>query len=385
MKVRSAILRQSGLPRPYALSKPLSIETVDLAPPGPGEVLVRMAAAGVCHSDLSGINGDRPRPMPLAIGHEASGVVESLGPGVDDLQPGDHVVMSFSPVCGACAYCAEGRPALCEPGAAANGAGTLLSGARRFSCDDGSAINHHCGVCAFSEYSVVARRSIVKIRKDIPLVHAALFGCAVMTGVGAVMNTCRVRPGQSVAVVGLGGVGLSALIGAVASGAGRIVAVDLNPAKLAVARSLGATDTVLASDADAVAQVRNATAGGVDHAIEMAGVARAFEFAAAVTRRGGTTATAGLPPPSTQFTLPAVQMVAEERVYRGSYMGSCVPARDIPRYIDLFMAGKLPVDRLLTSTGALEDINEAFDRLDRGEAIRHVVIMSDAARTGVAL
>jgi alcohol dehydrogenase len=375
MKVRSTILRQMGLPRPYAQSRPLTIETVTLAPPGPGEVLVRIAAAGVCHSDLSGINGDRPRPLPIALGHEASGVVEEVGPGVDDLTRGDHVVMSFSPVCGACAFCAEGRPALCEKGAAANGAGTLLSGARRFTCDDGASVNHHCGVCAFSEYSVISRRSIVKITKDIPLVEAALFGCAVMTGVGTVINTCAVRPGQSVAVIGLGGVGLAALIGAVAAGASRIVAIDLNPAKLEAARGMGATDAFLASDPDVVRQIREATGGGVDHAIEMAGVAKAFELAYAITRRGGTTATAGLPPGPTQFAFPAVQLVAEERIVKGAYMGSCVPSRDIPRYIDLYLRGKLPVDKLLSGTGPLEGINEAFDRLDRGEVIRHVIVM----------
>lgn len=378
MKVRSAILRQMGLPRPYAASRPLSIETIDLAPPGPGEVLVRMAGAGICHSDLSGINGDRPRPLPVALGHEASAVVAELGPGITDLDVGDHVVMSFVPVCGSCDMCFEGRPALCLPGNAANGAGTLLSGARRFSCD-GVAINHHTGISAFSEYAVVSRRSIVRIRKDVSLIHAALFGCAVVTGVGAVMNTCQVRPGQSVAVIGLGGVGLSALIGAVASGAGRIVAVDLNPAKLEVAKSLGATDGVLASAPDAIEQIRDLTRGGVDHAIEMAGAGKAFELALAITRRGGTTATAGLPPPATQFSVPAVQLVAEERIVRGSYMGSCVPSRDVPRYIDLFMAGKLPVDRLLTGTGPLEDINDAFDKLDRGEAIRHVIVMNGGA------
>ncbi|MCZ8186399.1 MAG: zinc-dependent alcohol dehydrogenase family protein [Beijerinckiaceae bacterium] len=375
MKIRSAILRQSGLPRPYATSRPLSIETVDLAPPGPGEVLVRIAAAGVCHSDLSGINGDRPRPLPVALGHEASGVVEEVGAGVDDLRRGDPVVMSFVPTCGTCAFCAEGRAALCEPGNAANGAGTLLGGGRRISCDDGS-INHHCGVCAFSEYSVVHRRSIVKIGRDISLTHAALFGCAVMTGVGTVMNTCKVRPGQSVAVIGLGGVGLSAVLGAVASGAGRVIAIDLNPAKLAIATALGASDGFLASDPDLVPQIRALTGGGVDHAIELAGAARAFEVAYAITRRGGMTVTGGLPAPATQFAVPAVSLVAEERIVMGAYMGSCVPSRDIPRYIALFQAGRLPVDRLLTSTGPLDGINEAFDRLDRGEVIRHVITMA---------
>ena len=374
MRVRSAILRQSGLPKPYAQSRPLSVEMVTLADPGPGEVLVKIAAAGVCHSDLSGINGDRPRIMPSALGHEASGVVQAVGPEVHDLSPGDPVVMSFVPTCGHCAMCIDGRAALCEPGNAANAAGTLMGGTRRFTCDDGEA-SHHCGVCAFSEYTVVSRRSIVKIRPDVSLTEAALFGCAVMTGVGTVMNTCKVRPGQSVAVIGLGGVGLAALLGAVASGAGRIVAIDLHAHKLEKARELGATDTFLASDPDIVRLVREATGGGVDHAVEMAGAQRAFDLAYAITRRGGTTATAGLPHPTTQFSIPAVSLVVEERTIKGGYMGSCVPSRDIPLYLDLYKAGKLPVDKLLSSTGPLEGINEAFDRLDRGEVIRHVILM----------
>jgi alcohol dehydrogenase len=362
-----------GLPEPFARSKPLQIETVNLAPPGRGEVLVRIAAAGVCHSDLSGITGVRPRALPVALGHEASAVVQEVGEGVTDLKPGDPVVMSFVPFCGECAMCAEGRPALCEPGNAANVAGTLLGGGKRFTCDDGSELFHHCGVCAFSEYSVVSRRSIVKISRDVPIVDAALFGCAVMTGVGTVMNTCQVRPGQSVAVIGLGGVGLSALLGAVASGAGKVVAVDLAQHKLDFARELGATHAFRADDPDVVRQVRETTGGGVDHAIEMAGVARAFELAYAITRRGGTTATAGLPAPATQFAIPAVPLVVEERVVKGGYMGSCVPSRDIPRYIDLFMQGKLPVDRLKSSTGPLDGINEAFDKLHHGEVIRHLI------------
>jgi alcohol dehydrogenase len=374
MRVRSAILRYSGLAKPYAQSRPLSVETVDLAPPGPGEVLVKIAAAGVCHSDLSGINGDRPRVMPVALGHEAAGVVEEVGPQVTDLVRGDRVVMSFIPNCGTCEMCAEGRAALCIPGNAANTAGTLLSGARRFSCDSGE-INHHCGVCAFSEYSVISRRSIVKITKDIPLVTAALFGCAVMTGVGTVLNTCKVRPGQSVAVIGLGGVGLSALLGAVASNARRIVAIDLSQSKLDKAMELGATHAFLANDPDIVRLVSEATNGGVDHALEMAGVTRAFELAYAITRRGGITASAGLSPPSAQFAIPAVSLVAEERVVLGAYMGSCVPSRDIPLYIDLFREGKLPVDKLLSGTSPLDDINIAFDRLDRGEVIRQVIVM----------
>ncbi len=373
MRMRAAVLRSSPVARPYAQTRPLTIETVDLDPPGRDEVLVKIAAAGLCHSDLSVINGDRPRQNPMVLGHEASAVVVEPGPGVHDLAPGDHVVMSFIPNCGHCLPCLEGRAQLCGPGQAANGAGTLISGALRLRCDDGTDTYHHCGVSGFAEYAVISRRSIVKISKDIPLVEAALFGCAVMTGVGAVVNTCQVRPGQSVAVVGLGGVGLSAVLGAVASGAARIIAVDLSQAKLDLAISMGATDGFLAGDPEVADAIRAATGGGVDHALEMAGSAPAFELAYAITKRGGTTASAGLANPKARISLSPVHIVADERIIKGSYQGGCVPQRDIPRFMALYQRGKLPVQRLLSSTGPLEDINAAFDRLDRGEVVRHVI------------
>lgn len=374
MKSRSAILRSAPVQKPYRDTKPLTIEEVELDPPGRDEVLIKIAAAGICHSDLSGINGDRPRPTPVALGHEASGTVAALGPGVDDLEVGDHVVMSFLPVCGHCAPCAEGRGQLCEPGHAANGKGTLLSGARRIHCE-GIEVNHHSGVSAFGEYAVISRRSVVKITKEVDLVEAALFGCAVMTGVGTVINTCRVRMGESVAVIGLGGVGLSAVLGAAAAGASRIVAIDLNAAKFEHAKAVGATDTLLANDPDIVAKVKEITKGGVDHAIEMAGVPAAFDLAFQITRRGGTTATAGLSNPNTRFPIPPVPLVGEERTIKGSYMGSCIPSRDIPRFIDLWRQGRLPVEKLMSGKGPLEGINEAFDKLDRGEVIRHLIVM----------
>src|SRR5690349_4585997 len=271
MKIRAAVLNSMGTEPPYAASQPLSIQELELDPPGRGEVLVRIAAAGLCHSDLSVINGDRPRPMPMALGHEAAGVVEALGEGVGDLKRGDHVVMVFVPSCGHCLPCTEGRPALCEPGAAANGAGTLLSGARRLRREDGMPVNHHLGVSGFAEYATVSRRSLVKVDPELPLDEAALFGCAVLTGVGAVVNTAGVRAGSSVAVVGLGGVGLSSLLGAAASGARQVVAVDLADDKLAFARKLGATLTVNARDPECVDQIRAATGGGVDYAFELAG------------------------------------------------------------------------------------------------------------------
>lgn len=372
MQIRAAVLNQMGAKPPFAESRPLRIETLELDPPGRGELLVRIAAAGLCHSDLSVINGDRPRPMPMALGHESAGIVEALGEDVSDLVVGDHVVMVFMPSCGHCVPCAEGRPALCEPGAAANGAGTLLSGKRRLHCD-GADVNHHLGVSGFADYAVVSRRSVVKVDRELPLDEAALFGCAVLTGVGAVVNTARLQPGQSAAVIGLGGVGLSSVLGAIASGARQVVAIDLSDAKLGLARQLGASHTVNARDADAAEQVRELTGGGVDFAFEMAGAARAMELAFKITRRGGATITAGLPPPTAALAVPLVQLVAEERTLKGSYIGTCVPTRDIPRYVALYRAGRLPVDRLMSGKLKLDDINEGFDRLHDGSAVRQVI------------
>lgn len=371
MKIEAAVLRRRDAAYPYAQSRPLAIETIDLDPPGRGEVLVRIAAAGLCHSDLSVINGDRARPLPMALGHEAAGAVAALGEGVEDLAIGDHVVMVFMPSCGHCLPCAGGRPALCEPGGAANGAGTLLGGPIRLRAGDGM-IHHHLGCSAFATHAVVSRRSLVKIDPALPLAEAALFGCAVLTGVGAVVNTARVTAGQSVAVVGLGGVGLAAVLGAVAAGASRIVAVDLLEDKLALARHLGATDAVMAAG-DVAAAVRALTDGGCDVVVEMAGSVRALAAAVAMTRRGGITVTAGLPPAGTALPVDIVSLVAEERTLKGSYIGTCVPARDIPRYIALYRAGRLPVDRLVSGYLTLGEINEGFDRLQEGQAVRQIV------------
>jgi alcohol dehydrogenase len=374
MKTRAVVLERMGAAPPYAQTKPLAIQELDLASPGPGEVLVRIRAAGLCHSDLSVINGDRPRPTPMVLGHEAAGEIEALGDGVTDLAIGDHVVLVFVPSCGHCLPCAEGRPALCEPAAAANGAGTLLSGARRLS-RAGQAIHHHMGCSAFAERAVVSRHSLVKIDRALPFEEAALFGCAVLTGVGAVVNTAHVPAGATVAVVGLGGVGLAAVLGAIAAGAARIVAVDLARDKLATARELGATDVFNADAPDCVDALRAATGGGVDFALEFAGAAKAMELAYKITRRGGTTVTAGLPPPTQSLPLPLVNLVAEERTVKGSYIGTCVPVRDVPRYMALHRQGRLPVQRLLSGTLRLDDINEGFDRLREGRAIRQVVVL----------
>jgi alcohol dehydrogenase len=362
-----------GAPAPYAASKPLKIETLDLDPPGEGEVLVQIKAAGLCHSDLSVIEGARPRPMPMAIGHEAAGIVKQVGSGVHSLTVGDHVVLVFVPSCGHCIPCAEGRPALCEPGAVANGTGTLLSGKRRLH-GGGKDVNHHLGVSAFADHAVVAANSCVKVDKTLTFEEAALFGCAVITGVGAVLNTAKVKAGARVAVIGLGGVGLNSLLAAVAAGARQVIAVDVRDDKLALAKQLGATHTVNALAADAVDQIKAITGGGVDYAFEMAGSIPALELAWKITRRGGETVTAGLPHPQKTMSFAPVQLVGEERTLKGSYLGSCVPLRDIPIYIDLYRAGKLPVDRLMSDKVALDDINEAFDRLASGATVRQVVV-----------
>jgi len=373
MKTKAAVLHEVGRPRPYAETRPLLVETLELDPPGEGEVLVRIGAAGLCHSDLSVVNGDRPRPVPMALGHEAAGEVAEVGPGVDDLLPGDHVVMIFVPSCGHCLPCMEGRPALCEPGARANGVGTLLSGARRLHLE-GREVHHHMGVSAFAQYAVCSRHSLVKIDNDLPLEEAALFGCAVLTGVGAVVNTARIVPGSSVAIAGLGGVGLNALLGARLAGAERIVAVDILDDKLALARQLGATDTFNAAEEGAVQAIRAATGGGVDYAFEMAGSVKAMDLCYRVTRRGGTTVTAGLSHPDHRFEVQHVSLVAEERTVKGSYIGSCVPLRDVPRYIALYRQGRLPVDRLMSARLTLDQINEGFDRLAEGHTVRQIIV-----------
>ena len=308
----------------------------------------------------------------MAIGHEAAGIVAQVGEGVTDLVPGDHVVMVFMPSCGHCQPCSQGRPALCEPGAAANGKGELLSGAIRLH-QHGAPLHHHLGCSAFADYAVVSRRSLVQIDKDIPLPVAALFGCAVLTGVGAVVNTARVQAGESVAVVGLGGVGLAAVLGARAAGAARIVAVDLAPGKLALAMELGATGIVDARAPDAIDQVKALTGDGADFVFEFAGSAPALENAYRMTRRGGTTVTAGLPSPDAVLPVNIVSLVAEERTVKGSYIGTCVPVRDVPRYVELYKAGRLPVDRLMSGRIPLEDINAGFDRLHEGSVVRLVV------------
>ena len=373
MKTRVAVLHQMHLERPYSTSKPLKIEEVILDDPGFNEVVVKIKAAGLCHSDLSVIDGNRPRPLPIALGHEAAGEVISLGPGVKKLKVGDHVVFAFLPSCGACSYCQAGRAALCEPGAEANGNGTLLGGHKRIK-KDGSYYFHHLGVSGFAEHAVASVDSLVKIDADIPFEIAALFGCAVMTGVGAVVNTAPLKFGDSILVVGLGGVGLSAILGAKAAGASQIIAADLNPEKRKIALSIGAHHVIDSSQEGALEDLMKLTGGGVDVSVEFAGAISALDFAFQATKRGGITVTAALPHPDALLQLSPVALVGQEKTLKGSYLGSCVPSRDIPAYIELYKSGGLEVDKLITHRLKLEDINEGFERLAKGDAIRQIVV-----------
>lgn len=373
MKTRAAVLREMGSAEPYAETNPITIETLELSEPKTNEVLIKIGAAGLCHSDLSVINGSRPRPMPMVLGHEAAGEVIELGPDVTDFEKGDHVVCTFIPSCGHCIPCKEGRPALCENGAASNEKGEMLTGGFRLQSEDNQTMYHHLGISGFAEYAVVSTNSIVKVDKDIPFEKVAIFGCAVITGIGAVINTANISAGSTVAVVGLGGIGLNAILGARLAGASEIIALDINEDKFELAKSLGATAVFNSGDDNVVENVKTYASGGVNYAFETAGVVPAMEVAYQITKRGGMTTTTGLPDPKHNFSFPQVTLAAEERTVKGSYVGSCVPERDIPRFVNLYKQSRLPVDQLLTDTLSLEEINEGFDRLARGEAARLVV------------
>ncbi|WP_295635942.1 zinc-binding dehydrogenase [Novosphingobium sp.] len=374
MKITAALLETSGAAHPYAASMPLRLTALDLAPPRAGELLVRIDAAGLCHSDLSVINGDRLRPLPMALGHEAVATVVTLGdPDDQRFAPGDRVVLSFMPACGECLRCVSGEGYLCDRGAVANGAGEMLRGGSRLHRCDGAqeSVRHHLGVSAFADHAVVDARSAVRIDADIPLEVAALFGCAVLTGVGAVLNTASLKAGESLAVYGLGGVGLAALLGGLAGGAIPVVAIDPSADKRALALELGAA-AAFAPDGAEDAIVAH-LGGRPDLVVESVGSARVLELAYGLVRRGGRVVTVGLPNPREMFSIPAVSLVGDGKTVMGSYLGSAIPARDIPRYIALWRAGRLPVERLLSNVGQLKDINTMFDALASGAAIRQIV------------
>ena len=363
MKIHGAVLETIGAARPYAESRPLTISELDLAPPGPGELLVRIEAAGLCHSDLSVVDGNRVRPVPMLLGHEAAGIVEGTGSGVADVSIGDRVVMTFLPRCGDCAACDTDGLAPCATGSATNGAGTLLGGDVRLT-RGGASVLHHLGVSAFASHAVVDRRSVVPVDADVPAPVASLLGCAVLTGGGAVLNAGRPRPGDTVAIVGLGGVGMAAMLTALAHDDVRVVAVDALAEKLSRATELGAH---LATTPDRAVELK------APIVIEAAGHPAALETALAMTAPGGRTITVGLPRPDARISVSPLSFVAEGRSLIGSYLGSSVPSRDIPRFVGMWRAGRLPVEALVSSTITLDRINEGMDQLADGLAVRQLI------------
>ena len=366
MRITGAVLEEVGRPGPWAQTRPLTVGELELDAPGPGEVLVRIEVAGVCHSDLSVVNGDRPRPVPMLLGHEASGRVVELGADVEDLALGQRVVMTFLPRCGHCPGCATDGRMPCGPGSSSNSAGELLGGGRRLR-RDGMPVHHHLGVSAFATHAVVDTRSVVPVADDVPPEVAAVLGCAVLTGGGALLNAAPPQPGQSVMVVGLGGVGMAALLAAVALGKGDIVAVDGVAAKRERALELGATRAVDPGEL--------VTSGVTcDVVVEAAGNVRAFEASLAATAPGGRTVTVGLPHPDARASISPLQLVAEARTVIGSYLGSAVPSRDIPVFAQWWREGRLPVEALVSARIDLDDLNPAMDELAAGRALRQVVV-----------
>ncbi|MBT3789173.1 MAG: alcohol dehydrogenase catalytic domain-containing protein [Alphaproteobacteria bacterium] len=371
-KFRAAVLRQPGLSQAYADSKPLQIEEVSVDAPHEGEVLVRIAAASLCRSDLSVVTGVRAWPLPIIPGHEASGIVEEVGAGVNSVKPGDHVVLVFQPSCGACPDCVSGQAHLCGPGLQANRSGGLLAGGTRLRQGEVD-IHHHMGLSAFAEFAVVSEHSVVPLPKDLPLDVAALFGCAVMCGAGTVLNTGNVRPGDTVTIVGAGGVGSSAILGAKLAGAKQIIVADKDPRRLEFAKKIGATDIVQEGPDPALGSILELSHGGTDFAFETAGTLGAFETAYGAVRRGGTVVSVGLVSPETPFSLDVASLVTSAKTVKGSYVGSCNPTVHIPKYVDLFQSGQFPVDQLISHHLPLDDINTALDRMADNEAVRQII------------
>lgn len=353
----------------FELRSPLAIDEVRINKPGPREVLIRTRAAGLCHSDLHMMEGAFPWPLPTIPGHEASGVVEQVGSEVTYVKPGDHVITCLTVFCGCCAMCNTGRPVLCSstdvrlpPGAA-----------NRFNWDRREKLNQFVNISAFAEQMLVHENAIVKIRKDMPLELAALIGCAVITGYGAVVNTANVRPGETVAVIGCGGVGMAAINAAKITGAGRIIAIDTNPAKLQIAAKLGATDLVNANEVDPVAQVKELTDGvGVPHSFEVLGSKATAEQAFAMLAPGGTATIVGVIPLGTKIELHGLDFLRERRI-QGSYMGSSHIRVDMPRLVDFYLGGQLHLDEWVTARIKLQEINEGFASMKSGKVLRSLI------------
>jgi len=351
----------------------MSVEEVELDAPGPGEVEVRLAASGVCHSDWNVVTGATANPLPTVLGHEGAGVVESVGEGVDTVSEGDHVILSWLPACGRCFYCSRGRQVLCDVAMEDMFRGTLPGGALRLS-QNGDPLYHYSYLSAFAERCIVPEGCCVPIRADAPLEIAALVGCAVMTGYGAAVTRAGVQAGSSVAIFGAGGVGLSAIMGARLAGAAVIAAVDPFPFRRETALELGATHALDPGSDEVPAALRGLTDGrGADAAIDSAGAPGVLAAAYAAVRRGGTVVAVGLPPEGSSAEFPAADLAREEKIITGSFYGSCSPQIDMPKVLDLYMDGLLPLDRLVSRAYPLEEINEAFAAMNAGEVARAVI------------
>lgn len=360
----------------YAVNEPLVVEEIELDPPKDREVLVRYAASGVCHSDLHIMRGSIPRPMPMVLGHEGAGIVEAVGPNVTLVKPGDHVVLSWVPSCGVCHSCTTGRMYLCDTAAQFMYEGLMLDGTIRMR-KGAQRIRHMNMLSTFAERAIVPESACIPIRKDMPLDRAALLGCAVMTGVGAALNTARVEAGSAVAVFGCGGVGLNVVQGAALAGAGRIIAVDLLDNKLNYARTFGATHTINAAREDPIARIKELTDGaGADYAFDAVGHPQLVRQGFEATRRGGTVIIIGMMGPGVEFSIPGRPFVAQEKRILASFYGSGRLRVDVPRLADLYLAGKLKLDELISRRFALEEINTAFEALERGEVARGVIMYS---------
>ncbi len=365
MKIKAAVFHEVGVP--------FQIEELDLAEPRQGEVLVKVAAAGVCHSDWHLMTGATKHPLPVVPGHEGSGVVQGVGAGVTKLKPGDHVALNWAPNCGHCFYCLRDRPSLCSTYVGPLWAGTMMDGTTRFS-KEGEPVYHFSALGCFADYVVVPQECCVAIDKAVPLEIAALVGCAVTTGVGAVLNTAVVQPGSSVVVFGAGGVGLNIIMGAKLAGASRIIAVDTNEAKGDLAKSFGATDVIM-NRPDTNDAIRNLTEGrGADYVFEAVGLTSLQEQCLDAVRPGGLVVYVGMSPMGSSTNLPGAIIARQEKTVTGSYYGSANTARDFPKYIDLYRQGLLDLERLISKRYSLEQINEAYADMLQGETARGIIV-----------
>jgi S-(hydroxymethyl)glutathione dehydrogenase/alcohol dehydrogenase len=346
----------------------LDVTEVQIDKPLHHEVLVRTVASGLCHSDLHFMEAKYSCDVPTIPGHEAAGIVEAVGPDVTSVRPGDHVIGCLSIFCGHCEYCLSGRPVLCTR----QGLEREAHQPSRLSWQ-GAPLHQYLRLSAFAEWMLVHENTLVKIRDDMPLDRAALIGCAVTTGLGAVFNTARVPPGSSVAVLGCGGVGLNAVQGAAIAGASRIIAVDTQPWKLELAREFGATDVVNAVYGDPVEQVRELTDGGVEYSFEAIGLKITAEQSFAMLRKGGTATIIGMIPEGQRIELPGSEFLDEKKI-QGSNMGSNRFRIDMPRYVDLYLSGRLKLDELVSRRITLDDVNEGFEAMRRGEVARSVIV-----------